>query len=79
MKNTEYLSNGMGGIVLPEKEARRILETSPAYEAYLNLTEDYKREIFDIVRGAKGERSHMTRFLNTYLIPHFTGNDCPAC
>lgn len=32
MKNTEYLSNGMGGIVLPEKEARRILETSPAYE-----------------------------------------------
>lgn len=54
MKNTEYLSNGMGGIVLPEKEARRILETSPAYEEYLNLTEDYKREIFDIVRGAKG-------------------------
>lgn len=54
MKNTEYLSNGMGGIVLPEKEALRILETSPAYEEYLNLTEDYKREIFDIVRGAKG-------------------------
>ena len=54
MKNTEYLSNGMGGIVLPEKEARRILETSPAYEEDLNLTEDYKREIFDIVRGQKG-------------------------
>lgn len=79
MKNTEYLSNGMGGIVLPEKEARRILETSPAYEEYLNLTEDYKKEIFDIVRGAKGVKITYDPFLNTYLIPYFTGNDCPAC
>lgn len=30
MKNTEYLSNGMGGIVLSAKEAQDVLRTSPA-------------------------------------------------
>ena len=54
MKNTEYLSNGMGGIVLSAKEAQDVLRTSPAYEEYLSLTEDFRREILDIVRGAKG-------------------------
>ena len=52
MKNTEYLSNGMGGIVLSAKEAQDVLRTSPAYEEYLSLTEDFRREILDIVRGA---------------------------
>lgn len=73
MKNTEYLSNGMGGIVLPEKEARRILETSPAYEEYLNLTEDYKREIFDIVRGAKGVKITYDPFFKHIFDPVLHG------
>lgn len=73
MKNTEYLSNGMGGIVLPEKEARRILETSQAYEAYLNLTEDYKREIFDIVRGAKGVKITYDPFFKHIFDPALHG------
>ena len=73
MKNTEYLSNGMGGIVLPEKEARRILETSPAYEEYLNLTEDYKREIFDIVRGAKGVKITYDPFFKHIFAPVLHG------
>lgn len=54
MKNTEYLSNGMGGILLSEKEARSVLEISPAYEEYLSMTKDFQREILDLVRGAKG-------------------------
>ncbi len=73
MKNTEYLSNGMGGIVLPEKEARRILETSPAYEEYLNLTEDYKREIFDIVKGAKGVKITYDPFFKHIFDPVLHG------
>lgn len=73
MKNTEYLSNGMGGIVLPEKEARRILETSPAYEEYLNLTEDYKKEIFDIVRGAKGVKITYDPFFKHIFDPVLHG------
>ena len=73
MKNTEYLSNGMGGIVLPEKEAQRILETSPAYEEYLNLTEDYKREIFDIVRGAKGVKITYDPFFKHIFDPVLHG------
>ncbi len=73
MKNTEYLSNGMGGIVLPEKEARRILETSPAYEEYLNLAEDYKMEIFDIVRGAKGVKITYDPFFKHIFDPVLHG------
>lgn len=49
MKNTEYLSNGMGGIVLSAKEAQDVLRTSPAYEEYLSLTEDFRQEILDII------------------------------
>ena len=73
MKNTEYLSNGMGGIVLSAKEAQDVLRTSPAYEEYLSLTEDFRREILDIVRGAKGLRITYDPFFKHVFDPVLHG------
>lgn len=74
MRKREHPLNCMGGFVLSEKEAFKILESSSAYEQYLNLTGDLQREVFDFVKGDRGLKITYDPFFKHIFDPVLHGD-----